>query len=273
MSSCCETTTNPVIVEKRQDGQVVLIGINRPDARNAVDRCTADALVKAFEEFEVCSVAKVAVLHGVSPGGFCAGADLKAVSEGNDNRNRLNEFSAQDYPRNDGPMGPTRMALTKPTIAAISGHAVAGGLELASWCDIRVMEENAMTGVLCRRWGVPLIDGGTVRLPKIVGLGNALDMILTGRLVDAQEAYRIGFANRVVKPDQALEEAVTIATTLCRFPYECMIADRKSAIESMDLPLDAGMANEFRIGLNSIAQAVKGAGVFAKGAGRGGKAD
>jgi enoyl-CoA hydratase len=246
-----------VRIEKR--GAVFTVILDRPEVRNAVDGATASALANAFREFERDDDAKVAVLTGAN-GTFCAGADLKAIAAGTPNR--LD-------PEGDGPMGPSRMLLAKPVIAAIAGHAVAGGLELAIWCDLRVVEESAVMGVFCRRWGVPLIDGGTVRLPRIVGLGRALDLILTGRAVDAREALAIGLANRVVRDGTAREEAESLAQQIASFPEACMRNDRMSAYEQFDRSLDEALRNEFRRGLDSLANgAVEGAARFAGGAGR-----
>src|SRR2546423_8946313 len=206
-------------VHSERSGPVTTIVIDRPEARNAVDGETAQALADAFRAFEADDSAAVAVLWGAD-GTFCAGADLKQMS------NRLDADMSTD-----GPMGPSRMSLSKPVIAAISGHAVAGGIELAAWCDLRVMESDAVVGVFCRRWGVPLIDGGTVRLPHIVGLGRALDLILTGRPVGADEALAMGFANRVVPPGQARAAAEELATGLARFPQACLRSDRASVYD------------------------------------------
>lgn len=255
--------TDAVLVEKR--GEVTLISLNRLEARNAVDRPTAQALADAFHEFEEDDTAKVAVFYG-QHGNFCAGADLKALASNDIARiNRLEQ-------KGDGPMGPSRMLLTKPVIAAIEGYAVAGGLELALWCDMRVMAADAVMGVFCRRWGVPLIDGGTVRLPRLIGLSRALDLILTGRPVDSAEAERIGLVNRVAPAGQSLEMALALAEQLCGFPQACMREDRLSAYEQFGLDLDEAMMNEFRRGRISIASGdlVAGAGKFAAGAGRGG---
>jgi enoyl-CoA hydratase len=250
-----------VLVEKK--GVVTTVVINRPEVRNAVDRPTAEALFKAFEAFEADPEARVAVLTG-SGGFFCAGADLKALSQGNPNR--LSEEGS-------GPMGPTRMFLSKPVIAAVAGHAVAGGLELALWCDLRVVEKDAVFGVFCRRWGVPLIDGGTIRLPRMIGLSNALDMILTGRPVGAEEALRMGLANRVVEPGTARAEAEALAEQIAAFPQRCMRNDRKSAWEQFGFSVEEALQKEFRLGMETIesGETVGGAGRFAKGAGRHGK--
>jgi enoyl-CoA hydratase len=247
-------------VRIEQSGPVTTVVLSRPERRNAVDRDTADALVAAFEAFERDDGARVAVLWGEG-GTFCAGADLKAVSEGRGNRIE---------PSGAGPMGPTRMALSKPVIAAVAGHAVAGGLELALWCDLRVVEDSASFGVFCRRWGVPLIDGGTVRLPRIVGQSRALDMILTGRPVDAREALAWGLADRVVPAGRARAEAEALAATIAAFPQRCMRSDRRSALDQWTLPMDAAIAHELELGLETIAsgETLEGATRFARGAGR-----
>ena len=247
------------MVRVERSGPVTTIVLDRPRARNAVDRDTAQALADAFRAFDADDEQLAAVLWGAG-GTFCAGADLKALAEGRPNRVE---------PDGDGPMGPTRMLLSKPVVAAVAGHAVAGGLELALWCDLRVVEEDAVLGVFCRRWGVPLIDGGTVRLPRLIGLGRALDLILTGRAVDAREAHAIGLANRVVPPGAARREAEALAAELARFPQVCLRADRRSAIEGTGLELDAALAAEFARGLDAAAhEAVDGAARFAAGRGR-----
>ena len=251
-------------VRVERDGPVTTVVIDRPEVRNAVDRPTADALSEAFRAFEDDDEQKVAVLWG-DHGTFCAGADLKAVAHGTPNR--LDE-------EGDGPMGPSRMLLAKPVIAAVAGHAVAGGLELACWCDLRVVEEDAVLGVFCRRWGVPLIDGGTVRLPRIIGLGRALDLILTGRPVSAQEALKIGLANRIVSPGESRATAEALAHQIADFPEICMRSDRMSAYESLDLDYADAMLNEFRRGQDALSQeALAGATKFADGAGRHGSFD
>ena len=249
-----------VLTEKK--GVVTTIVINRPEARNAVDGPTARELANAFRQFEEEDGALAAVLTGTG-GYFCAGADLKAVSAGAGLANRLE-------PEGDGPMGPSRMMLKKPVIAAVAGHAVAGGLELALWCDMRVVEEDAVFGVFCRRWGVPLIDGGTVRLPRLIGASHAMDMILTGRPVGADEALRMGLANRVVKKGTAREEAEALAEEIARFPQSCLRSDRLSAYQQFDLPFDQAMRNEFELGLETIrsGETLEGATRFARGAGR-----
>jgi enoyl-CoA hydratase len=252
-----------VTVLTERKGSIVTVIINRPEVRNAVDGPTAEALFKAFEAFESDPEARVAVLTGAG-GTFCAGADLKAISQGSPNR------MAED---GSGPMGPSRMFLSKPVIAAVAGHAVAGGLELALWCDLRVVERNAVFGVFCRRWGVPLIDGGTIRLPRMIGLSHALDMILTGRPVGAEEALRMGLANRVVEPGASRAEAETLAEQIAAFPQHCMRNDRRSAWEQFSLPMDKALKNEFRLGMETInsGETVGGANRFTGGAGRHGK--
>lgn len=248
-----------VQVEQRE--RTTIVTIDRPDVRNAVDGETARYLAEAFAQFDADDNVDVAILHGAY-GTFCAGADLKAIASG-DGGNRLE-------PEGDGPMGPSRMVLGKPVIAAISGHAVAGGLELALWCDLRVVERSAVMGVFCRRWGVPLIDGGTVRLPRLIGHSRAMDLILTGRAVDADEAREMGLANRVVEDGQALASALELAQQLSRFPQQCLRSDRLSACEQWDMPLQAALRNEFERGLAVVAsrETVEGAARFAAGAGR-----
>ncbi len=245
-------------------GPVVTVILSRPERRNAVDRETAQALVEAFEAFERDPEARVAVLWGEG-GTFCAGADLVAAAAGRPNR------VEREGP---GPMGPTRMVLTKPVIAAVAGYAVAGGLELALWCDLRVVEESATFGVYCRRWGVPLIDGGTVRLPRVIGAGRALDMVLTGRPVRADEALAWGLASRVVPAGRAREEAEALAAEIAQLPQRCLRSDRRSVMEQWTLPLEAALTNEFELGCATIAsgETAEGAARFAHGAGRhGGK--
>jgi enoyl-CoA hydratase len=251
-------------VYSQNEEHVTTILLSRPEVRNAVDRQTAEELADAFRRFDANDDAWVAVLAG-DGGHFCAGADLKKIATGDSNRLE---------PDGDAPMGPTRLRLSKPVIAAIAGYAVAGGLELALWCDLRVIEENAVLGVFCRRWGVPLIDGGTVRLPRLIGLSRALDLILTGRPVEAREALDIGLVNRVVPPGQALPSAREMARQLASFPQTCLRHDRLSTYAQFDLPLDQAMANEFRHGLESLKEeAVSGALRFADGAGRHGVFD
>lgn len=247
-----------VTVEK--NGPVTTVILNRAEARNAVDRPTAEALADAFRHFDADPQAAVAVFHGAN-GTFCAGADLKAFAD-QSRRNRLERHG-------DGPMGPSRMVLSKPVIGAISGYAVAGGLELALWCDIRVVEESAVFGVFCRRWGVPLIDGGTVRLPRIIGIGRAMDLILTGRAVDADEAYQMGLANRIVPTGKAREEAEALAHQIAKFPQHCLRNDRLSVYEQQGLSLEGGLHNEFDRSVDSVrANGLAGASTFAAGKGR-----
>jgi enoyl-CoA hydratase len=249
-----------VRVEKH--GPITTVILARPEVRNAVDGPTAQALANAFREFDADDEAKVGVFFGEG-GTFCAGADLKAVAEG-----RLPRLE----PEGDGPMGPSRMVLSKPVIAAISGHAVAGGLELALWCDLRVAEEDAVLGVFCRRWGVPLIDGGTVRLPRLIGLSRAMDLILTGRPVSAQEALGMGLVNRVVPRGNAREAAEQLARDIAAFPQACMNADRRSVHAQAGLPLEEALLQEFRGGIQVLeSESLAGATRFARGAGRHGR--
>ncbi|MGB3773560.1 MAG: crotonase/enoyl-CoA hydratase family protein [Rhodococcus sp. (in: high G+C Gram-positive bacteria)] len=245
-------------VRIERQGPVFTVILHRPEARNAVDGPTAAALVQAFEEFDADQSASVAVLWG-DGGTFCAGADLKAL--GTERSNVATEHG-------DGPMGPTRMELSKPVIAAVSGHAVAGGLELALWCDMRVVDDDATFGVFCRRWGVPLIDGGTVRLPRAIGSSRAMDMILTGRAVDAREALEFGLANRVVPSGTCRDAAEELAASLAAFPQACMRGDRLSAREQEGLDHTSAMAGEFRHGAASLVDAFDGAQKFSSGAGR-----
>jgi enoyl-CoA hydratase len=249
-------------VRVERDGPVSTVILDRPAVRNAVDGPTAAALAEAFREFEADDSARAAVLCGAG-GTFCAGADLKALGSPDGNRAE---------PDGDGPMGPTRMRLSKPVIAAIGGHAVAGGLELALWCDLRVAEEDAVLGVFCRRWGVPLIDGGTVRLPQIVGLGRALDLILTGRPVPAAEALAMGLVSRVVPPGEARTAAEALAHELASLPQACLRSDRQSTLESLPLTEAAALDNEFRHGRSVLADPglAEEIGRFGAGAGRGG---
>jgi len=262
-------------VHVERDGPVTTIILDRPEARNAVDRPTADALANAFLEFDRDDNAAVAVLWGAG-GTFCAGADLKAIGAGHGNRTAPPQSGeGYDALAVDAPMGPTRMALSKPVIAAISGYAVAGGLELALWCDLRVVEEDAILGVFCRRWGVPLIDGGTIRLPRLIGQSRALDMILTGRPVDAREALAMGLANRVVPRGSARQAAEELAHEIARLPQTCLRSDRKSAYEQYDLAAPQALAREFALGMATLASGESRAGAerFAAGKGRGGRFD
>ncbi len=248
-------------VISERDGEVLCVTIDRPAARNAVDGPTAEKLVAAFRDFDADPALRVAVLCGAG-GTFCAGADLKAVA-GGEGANRVRAHGA-------GPMGPSRLRLDKPVIAAVEGHAVAGGLELALWCDLRVADPGAVFGVFCRRWGVPLIDGGTVRLPRIVGQGRALDMILTGRPVDAVEALQIGLVNRVSAPGEALAMAVSLARDIAAFPQRCLRADRRSALEQWSLPEEQALRQEYAGGEAVIdsGETRSGAARFADGRGR-----
>jgi enoyl-CoA hydratase len=264
-------------VSIERSGPITTVILNRPDVRNAVDRLTAEALARAFLEFEADTDAQVAVFWGAN-GQFCAGADLKAISIDNApsaKGNRLAEptsggaFNQLDP---NAPMGPSRMLLSKPVIAAVSGYAVAGGMELALWCDMRVVEEDAVFGVFCRRWGVPLIDGGTVRLPRLIGHSRALDLILTGRPVKSGEALAIGLANRVVTKGAARQEAESLARAIAQFPQTCLRGDRMSAYEQWDLSYADAMLNEYRHGRATLAsgESMSGAARFASGKGRGG---
>ena len=253
-----------VLIERQPP--LTIIRINRPDRRNAVDGATATALAAAFRAFEADEATSVAILSGQGEH-FCAGADLKAISAGDPSRsNRID-------PEGDGPMGVSRMQLEKPVIAAISGYCVAGGLELAAWCDLRVADDTAVFGVFCRRFGVPLIDGGTIRLPRLIGMSRALDMILTGRPVAAAEAQQMGLANRVAPAGQALEAAIELGRQLAALPQQCLRNDRMSAYEQWSLPLDEALRNEFAKGLDTLrsGETVSGAGRFAAGQGRHGQ--
>jgi enoyl-CoA hydratase len=249
-------------VRYETDGPVAVVTIDRPHVRNAVDFPTATALIAAFRRFDADDELAVAVLTGTG-GTFCAGADLKALTSGNARR-------AETVLEEDGPLGPTRMLLSKPVIAAVEGHAVAGGLELAAWCDLRVAASDAVFGVYCRRWGVPLVDGGTVRLSRLLGHSHALDLILTGRGVSGDEALRMGLANRICEPGEALPTAVALAHEMARFPQRCMRSDRRSSYEQWDLDLHDALANEARLGLDVIRSGETRAGAerFAAGEGR-----
>ncbi|MET1041223.1 MAG: crotonase/enoyl-CoA hydratase family protein, partial [Acidimicrobiales bacterium] len=242
------------------DGAVAVVTIDRPDVRNAVDGPHAAELADAFRRFEEDEDLSVAVLTGAD-GTFCAGADLKGVADGRGNRVTVD---------GDGPMGPTRMLLDKPVIAAVEGHAVAGGLELAIWCDLRVAATDAVFGVYCRRWGVPLCDGGTIRLPRLIGHSHALDLILTGRGVSGDEALGMGLANRLVDPGQALTVAVTLANDIARFPQHCARSDRESSYDQWSLSLEDALLRETELGLVTIAsgETLEGAMRFAGGEGR-----
>jgi enoyl-CoA hydratase len=259
-----EISTSTVLIERR--APLLIVTINRPEVRNCVDRPTADALAAAFGSFDTDPELHVAILTGAD-GHFCAGADLKAISSQVLGRsNRLE-------PDGDGPMGPTRFQLSKPVIAAVAGYCVAGGIELASWCDLRVADETAVFGVFCRRFGVPLIDGGTVRLPRLIGMSRALDMILTGRPVDAREAYGMGLANRLAPRGQALVVAEKLALEIASFPQACMRGDRRSAYEQWGYDEPEAIANEFVHGSATLrsGETVSGATRFKDGAGRHGK--
>jgi enoyl-CoA hydratase len=255
-------------------GPVTVVTLDRPDVRNAVDAETARALHRAFLDFEADPEARVAVFHGAN-GHFCAGWDLQFGARMAQRQGGAGVLSDLDFKAGDtkplGPMGPSRLLLQKPVIAAVSGAAVAGGMELALWCDMRVLEEDAYFGVYCRRFGVPLIDGGTVRLPRLVGMGHAMDLILTGRKVEADEALRMGLANRVVPKGQARAAAIELAEQLAKFPQQTMLADRMSAYEQWDLPLARALQLEWKRGKHRIADGLEGAGRFAAGEGRHGK--
>jgi len=247
-------------IQYQRDGAIAIVTINRPEVRNAVDGPTAQALADAFREFDSDDTLSVAILTG-SSNTFCAGADLKAVAEG-----RGNDLTDNG----DGPMGPTRMMLTKPVIAAVEGHAVAGGLELALWCDMRVAARNAIFGVFCRRFGVPLIDLGTIRLPRLIGHSRAMDLILTGRAVSGEEALAMGLANRLTEPGSALEGALELAHQIAAFPQSCLRSDRLSAYEQWHLSWDDATRNEYHRGMEVIesGETREGAQRFANGAGR-----
>ena len=242
------------------DGPVAVVTIDRPEVRNAVDGPHAAELAEAFRRFEADDDLLAAVLTGAE-GTFCAGADLKGVADGRGNRVTTD---------GDGPMGPTRMLLDKPVVAAVEGHAVAGGLELALWCDLRVAATDATFGVYCRRWGVPLVDGGTIRLPRLIGQSHALDLILTGRGVSGDEALRMGLANRLVEPGQALVAAAELAEDVARFPQNCLRSDRRSSYDQWSLPLDDALRHETELGLVTIqsGETQEGAARFASGEGR-----
>jgi enoyl-CoA hydratase len=247
-------------VDVVDDGPVRVVTIDRPERRNAVDRATAAALEAAFVDFDADERLSVAVLTGAG-GTFCAGADLKAISTGQGN------LVTEDGP---GPMGPTRLRLAKPVIAAVEGFAVAGGLELAIWCDLRVAARDATFGVYCRRWGVPLVDGGTIRLPRLIGQSRAMDLILTGRGVSGDEALAIGLANRLAEPGAALDDAVELARRLAALPQGCLRSDRASALDQWSLDEPAALVAEYRLGIATIAsgETLEGAARFAGGAGR-----
>ncbi|MFI1252709.1 crotonase/enoyl-CoA hydratase family protein [Streptomyces netropsis] len=257
MTDGADRAAAPAVRTERR-GAVTTVVLSRLAVRNAVDGPTARELSHAFRAFEADDGARVAVLWGEG-GTFCAGADLKALGTARGNR---------VAPDGDGPMGPTRLRLSKPVIAAVSGHAVAGGLELALWCDLRVAEEDAVFGVFCRRWGVPLIDGGTVRLPRLIGTSRAMDMILTGRPVPAAEAHAIGLANRLAPPGGARAAAEELAAEIARFPQTCLRGDRASVLDQEGLTEEAALASELSHGRTALAKAPEGAARFAAGAGR-----
>jgi enoyl-CoA hydratase/carnithine racemase len=254
-------------VSYERRGAAAVLTIDRPERRNAVDPRTADLLLEGYRSFEGDDEARVMVLTGAGEEAFCAGADLKSIAAATEDEEIAKEWLA---PRPHGPLGFTRLTPSKPTIAAISGYALAGGLELALWCDLRVGTETARLGFPERRWGVPLIDGGTQRLPRIVGMGRALDLILTGRIVEAEEALAIGLLTAVVPPGKHLERALEMAEGLASFPQETMLADRRSAFEGFGLPLEEGLAREAEIGGAVSGVGVEGAARFAAGEGRGG---
>jgi enoyl-CoA hydratase len=249
-------------------GAAAVLTIDRPERRNAIDPTTADQLLAAYREFEGDGDARILILTGACEEAFCAGADLKSVAAAMDDEEIAEQWLK---PRPHGPLGFTRITPAKPTIAAISGYALAGGFELALWCDLRVGTETAKLGFPERRWGVPLIDGGTQRLPRIVGMGRALDLILTGRIVDAQEALAMGLLTEVASPGKHLERALEMAEGLAAFPQETMLADRRSALEGFGLTLEEGLAREAEIGGAVSGVGVEGAARFAAGEGRGGK--
>ena len=249
-------------------GAAAVITIDRPERRNAVDPKTADQLLDAYRRFEADEEARVMVLAGAGDEAFCAGADLKSVAAAMNDREIAQQWLK---PRPEGPLGFTRLTSSKPTIAAISGWVLAGGLEIALWCDLRIGTETARLGFPERRWGVPLIDGGTQRLPRIVGMGRAMDLILTGRIVEAEEALAMGMLTEVVGPGKHLDRALEMAEGLASFPQETMLADRRSALEGIGLTLEEGLAREAEIGGAVTGVGVEGAARFAAGEGRGGK--
>jgi enoyl-CoA hydratase len=238
-------------------GAAAVLTIDRPERRNAIDAAAAEAFREGLKEFEADEDVRVLVLTGAGGQAFCAGADLKAMD--------------LDVDHPDGPMGPTRLTPTKPAIAAIDGWCLAGGVELALWCDMRIATPQSTFGLFERRWGVPLVDGGTQRLPRVVGMGRALELILTGRPVEAEEAHRIGLVNELVEPGKQLERALELAERIAAFPQETMLADRRAAIEGFGLPLAEGIALEHKLGRETLHVAVKGAKRFADGEGRHGK--
>lgn len=260
-----------VRVEKR--GEVTIVTLDRAEVRNAVNRPTAKALAEAFLAFERDETQSVAVFHGAN-GTFCAGADLKAMFDRSASNELVAPATGEDFDPLSaaGPMGPSRMVLSKPVIAAVSGYAVAGGMELALWCDMRVMEEDAVMGIFCRRWGVPLIDGGTIRLPRLIGHSRALDLIMTGRPVGAEEALQMGLANRIAAKGEVLEMALELAQRLAKFPQTCLRNDRRSVYAQWDLGFDEALAHEYELGQETLASPELSAGVggFVAGKGRGG---
>jgi enoyl-CoA hydratase len=254
------------LVKTEKQGQITIISINRPGVRNCCDGPTARELSAAFKTFDADRGASVAILRGTG-GCFCAGADLSAVAS----QDRSRKHDNYNVGNGDAPMGVSRLVLSKPVIAAVDGYAVAGGLELALWCDMRVAEEGAVFGVFCRRFGVPLIDGGTVRLPRLIGMSRAMDMVLTGRPVEAAEALLFGLANRVCKKGKALETAIELAQSIAAFPQVCMRSDRQSIMQGAGMGVLDAMDNEFRIGQAAIKkEAINGAASFVAGKGRGG---
>ncbi|HUR88750.1 MAG TPA: crotonase/enoyl-CoA hydratase family protein [Ramlibacter sp.] len=256
-------------IRSEKVGAVTVVTLDRPEVRNAVDSETAKALHEAFLAFDADAEARVAVFHGAN-GHFCAGWDLQAGAKlANSSLGHL-DFDASE-PKALGPMGPSRLLLSKPVIAAVAGAAVAGGMELALWCDVRVMEDDAYFGVYCRRFGVPLIDGGTVRLPRLIGMGHAMDLILTGRKVEAAEAMQMGLANRVVPKGQSREAAIELALQLSKFPQATMLADRANAYGQWGTPLNEALHAEWERSKHRIADGIEGAGRFASGEGRHGK--
>jgi enoyl-CoA hydratase len=256
----------PEVTYERR-GAAAVLTIDRPERRNAVDPNTADRLLEGYRSFEADEEARVLILTGAGDEAFCAGADLKSVAAATEDQEIAEQWLK---PRPDGPLGFTRLTPTKPTIAAISGWALAGGLELALWCDLRVATETARLGFPERRWGVPLIDGGTQRLPRIVGMGRALDLILSGRIVEAEEALAMGLLTEIVPPGKHLERSLEMAEGLASFPQETMLADRRSALEGFGLSLEEGLAREAEIGSAVSGVGVEGAQRFASGEGRGG---
>jgi enoyl-CoA hydratase/carnithine racemase len=256
-------------VRYERPGDAAVLTIDRRERRNAVDAETAELLLDGFRRFEADDEARVLVLTGEGPEAFCAGADLKALSEAG--AAATPEAIAAVSQRPEGPMGFTRLTPSKPTIAAISGWCLAGGLELALWCDLRIATETARLGYPERRWGVPLIDGGTQRLPRIIGQGRALDLILTGRIVEALEALDWGLVNEVVEPERHIDRAHELAEGLAGFPQETMLSDRRAAIEGLGLPLEQGLELEAELGARSVEAGIRGAARFAAGEGRGGE--